>query len=43
MGNILFGEVIKGMDTVDRIASIPTDEMDWPINNVYINKVEIID
>ncbi|MBL6654708.1 MAG: peptidylprolyl isomerase [Flavobacteriaceae bacterium] len=39
----VFGEVIKGMDTVDRIASIPTDEIDWPINNVYINKVEIID
>ena len=32
----VFGEVIKGMDTVDRIASIPTDEIDWPINNVYI-------
>ena len=27
----VFGEVIKGMDTVDKIASIPTDEMDWPI------------
>ena len=39
----VFGEVIKGMDTVDKIASIPTDEIDWPINNVYINKVEIID
>ena len=38
----VFGEVIKGMDTVDKIASIPTDEMDWPINNVLINKVEII-
>ena len=38
----VFGEVIRGMDTVDKIASIPTDEMDWPINNVLINKVEII-
>ena len=38
----VFGEVIRGMDTVDKIASIPTDEMDWPINNIHINRVEII-
>jgi len=39
----VFGEVINGMEIVDKIASIPTDEIDWPINNIYINKVEIID
>ena len=38
----VFGKVIKGMDTVDKIASIPTDDRDWPIDNIYINKVEII-
>ena len=38
----VFGEVIRGRDTVDKIASIPTDEMDWPINNILINRVEII-
>jgi|TARA_B100001093_G_C26557235_1_gene897086 cyclophilin family peptidyl-prolyl cis-trans isomerase len=38
----VFGKVIKGMDTVDKIASRPTDDRDWPIDNIYINKVEII-
>ena len=39
----VFGKVIKGMDTVDKIASSPTDNRDWPIDNIYIKKVEIID
>ena len=39
----IFGEVIDGMETVDIIANLPTDNRDWPLNNVYINKVEIID
>ncbi len=39
----VFGKVIKGMDTVDKIASSPTDNRDWPIDNVYIKKVEIIE
>ena len=38
----IFGKVIKGMDTVDRIAATPTDNLDWPIENIYINRVEII-
>jgi cyclophilin family peptidyl-prolyl cis-trans isomerase len=38
----VFGEVIDGMETVDRIANLATDNRDWPLNNVYINKVEII-
>ena len=38
----VFGKVTKGMDTVDKIASRPTDNRDWPIDNVYIKKVEII-
>ena len=38
----VFGKVIKGMDTVDKIASRPTDDRDWPIDNIYISKVEII-
>ena len=37
----VFGKVTKGMDTVDKIASRPTDNRDWPIDNVYIKKVEI--
>ena len=39
----IFGEVIDGRETVDIIANLPTDNRDWPLNNVYINKVEIID
>ena len=38
----IFGTVINGMEIVDIIASLPTDERDWPLNNVYINKVEIV-
>ena len=38
-----FGEVIKGMDVVDKIADVDTDKGDWPLKNVYIRKVEIID
>jgi len=30
------------MKTVDQIANLPTDDRDWPFNNVYINRVEII-
>ena len=39
----VFGKVTKGMDTVDKIASRPTDNRDWPIDNVYIKMVEIIE
>jgi len=38
----IFGRVIKGMETVDKIAATPTDNLDWPIENIYINRVEII-
>ena len=38
----VFGKVIDGMETVDKIANLPTDNRDWPLNNVYINKVLII-
>ena len=38
----VFGEVIKGMDVVDKINSVKTDDGDWPLQNVYIRKVEIL-
>ena len=38
----VFGKVTKGMDVVDKIAAVKTDEADWPLHNVYIRKVEII-
>ncbi len=37
-----FGEVISGMDVVEKINSVETDEGEWPLQNVYIRKVEII-
>ncbi|WP_411768044.1 peptidylprolyl isomerase [Winogradskyella sp. A3E31] len=39
----IFGRVIDGMDTVDKIAAVPTDEGEWPLKNVYIWKAEIIE
>ncbi len=37
-----FGRVIKGMDVVDKIANLPVDDADWPLQNVRM-KVEIIE
>lgn len=39
----IFGKVIKGMNVVDKIAAVKTDEADWPLHNIYIKKVEIIE
>ncbi|WP_346881472.1 peptidylprolyl isomerase [uncultured Algibacter sp.] len=38
----IFGKVIKGMDVVDKIAAVETDDGDWPRKNIYIKHVEII-
>jgi peptidyl-prolyl cis-trans isomerase A (cyclophilin A) len=35
----VFGRVISGMDVVDTIAALDTDEGDWPLYNVNINAV----
>jgi len=39
----IFGKVISGMDVVDKIASQKTDGAEWPLHNIYIRKVEIIE
>ena len=39
----IFGEVIQGMDVVDKIAAVETDEGEWPIQPVYIKTVKILD
>ncbi len=39
----IFGKVTKGMNVVDKIAASETDDGDWPMKNIYIRKVEIID
>ena len=38
----VFGEVIEGMDVVDKIAKVKTDENDRPITEVMIIKARVI-
>ena len=38
----IFGKVSKGMDVVDKIAGVDTDDLDWPISNIFINNVKVI-
>lgn len=38
-----FGKVVKGMDVVDKIASSKTNQLDFPMPAVYIDKAEAID
>ena len=38
----IFGKVIRGMEVVDKIAAVPTDASDWPLQNVFIRKIEIL-
>lgn len=41
-GYTVFGQVIEGMDVVDAIASVETDENDKPTEDVIIEKAEIV-
>ncbi|WP_149277524.1 peptidylprolyl isomerase [Pareuzebyella sediminis] len=38
-----FGRVIEGMDVVDEINSVKTGQGDWPYQNIYIQKAEVIE
>ncbi len=38
-----FGKVISGMDIVDKINEQPVGKGDWPFQNIYIKKVEVLD
>lgn len=38
-----FGKVIQGMDVVDKINRQPVDSGDWPKDNIYITKAEVIE
>jgi len=37
-----FGRVIQGMDVVDLINSQPVDSGDWPKQNIFILKAEVV-
>jgi cyclophilin family peptidyl-prolyl cis-trans isomerase len=37
----VFGEVTEGLDIVDRIASVPTDSKDKPLNEIRIIKIKV--
>tara|TARA_R110002049_G_scaffold309272_1_gene519808 strand:+ start:5611 stop:6339 length:729 start_codon:yes stop_codon:yes gene_type:complete len=39
----IFGKVIRGMDVIDKIAGVPTDDGDWPMKNIFIRKAEVIE
>lgn len=37
----IFGEVVKGMDVVEKIANLPAEDDDWPVQNVYIQDISL--
>ncbi|WP_299226163.1 peptidylprolyl isomerase [uncultured Psychroserpens sp.] len=39
----IFGRVISGLDVANKIAEVETDDADWPLQNVYIKTVEILE
>jgi peptidyl-prolyl cis-trans isomerase B (cyclophilin B) len=39
----VFGQVIEGLDVIDKIASVPTDQKDRPIEDIRIIKIRIIE
>lgn len=40
-GYTVFGQVIEGMDVVDKIASVQTDSNDKPLTAVTVNKITV--
>ncbi|WP_029036601.1 peptidylprolyl isomerase [Salinimicrobium xinjiangense] len=39
----VFGRVISGMDVVDEINKVETDQSEWPLTNIHILEAEIIE
>ena len=39
----MFGEVIEGMDVVDKIQQVPTGRNDRPLKDVVIEKAEVVE
>ena len=40
-GHTVFGQVFEGMDVVDAIAAVQTDDNDKPVEDVVVEKAEI--
>lgn len=38
-----FGRVVEGMDVVDTINAQPVGDGDWPLENIYILKAEVLE
>lgn len=38
-----FGKIIEGMNVVDKINQVPVGKGDWPSQNIYIEKAEVIE
>lgn len=41
-GHTVFGQVIEGMDVVDKIAAVEVDAMSKPVTDVIIESIEIV-
>lgn len=39
----VFGRVISGMEVVDEINKVETDQSEWPLTNIHILETEILD
>jgi cyclophilin family peptidyl-prolyl cis-trans isomerase len=38
----VFGEVVEGFETIDKIASVPTDSRDRPLDDVKIIRISVL-
>lgn len=43
LAHTVFGQVVEGMDIVDKIAACDTDENDKPVEDVVIESIEIVE
>ena len=39
----VFGEIIEGYDVIPKLTHVKTDGRDWPVTDIYIQKVEVIE